>query len=407
MIIDKLQTATNYSSGIDEGIKILDELIDNDDTVNKKIVSTNNSVEALNEEYTENFSKHIWKSDSFDLTLKNNAFVRERTIKLPETHIFTPNKESIPIAREVRNNSDEKDKNSILVKEYHDIEYSLETKIKFDTENEFNDFQSALDPNYIIENSTDEKKDESLVFPDVNSSNKIINDFGEKKPFDAEDKIENKSMIINESITLSPSRLVNSIDKSSDSSIGIWMNSFSEGGERGIDAVFPKCSIDAKKKAKINQNIIDEIDDEWSDFMGASQQNVNIGLDSKSYLTPSLDNNDWTDFVSVPAKSSLNSSQLLLKPNFSSWNQPSSHKQYVHQTSFLSKSQNSNQSDFMMSKQPITITDNFNYHNPSTTHQNMPNGISTIIPDLHFAIPKNLLSSQYKNGNISLDSTKK
>ncbi|XP_001687825.3 mucin-6 isoform X2 [Anopheles gambiae] len=71
-----------------------------------------------------------------------------RTIKLPETHIFTPSRGVTPISRDITDRD-------IVVREYHDVEYSLEKptassmgvsssgmrkECEFD---EFNDFQSV------------------------------------------------------------------------------------------------------------------------------------------------------------------------------------------------------------------------------------------------------------------------
>uniref|UniRef100_A0A4Y0AP94 Clathrin_bdg domain-containing protein n=1 Tax=Anopheles funestus TaxID=62324 RepID=A0A4Y0AP94_ANOFN len=71
-----------------------------------------------------------------------------RTIKLPETHIFTPSRGVTPISRDITDRD-------IVVREYHDVEYSLERSAassissKKESEfDEFNDFQSvsALPP---------------------------------------------------------------------------------------------------------------------------------------------------------------------------------------------------------------------------------------------------------------------
>ncbi|XP_052897192.1 mucin-17 [Anopheles moucheti] len=77
-----------------------------------------------------------------------NSVPMVRTIKLPETHIFTPSRGVTPISRDITDRD-------IVVREYHDVEYSLEKsaatsisskkEIEFD---EFNEFQSvsALPP---------------------------------------------------------------------------------------------------------------------------------------------------------------------------------------------------------------------------------------------------------------------
>uniref|UniRef100_A0A182SZ84 Uncharacterized protein n=1 Tax=Anopheles maculatus TaxID=74869 RepID=A0A182SZ84_9DIPT len=67
-----------------------------------------------------------------------------RTIKLPETHIFTPSRGVTPISRDITDRD-------IVVREYHDVEYSLERSASTLTAaskkeadfDEFNDFQSV------------------------------------------------------------------------------------------------------------------------------------------------------------------------------------------------------------------------------------------------------------------------
>ncbi|XP_035782439.1 flocculation protein FLO11-like isoform X1 [Anopheles albimanus] len=64
-----------------------------------------------------------------------------RTIKLPETHIFTPSRGGTPVSRDITDRD-------IVVREYHDVEYSLESKGNSRKEaepDEFNDFQSAVE----------------------------------------------------------------------------------------------------------------------------------------------------------------------------------------------------------------------------------------------------------------------
>ncbi|XP_052863392.1 uncharacterized protein LOC128270029 [Anopheles cruzii] len=62
-----------------------------------------------------------------------------RTIKLPETHIFTPSRGGTPVSRDITDRD-------IVVREYHDVEYSLERTggaRKEAEPDEFNDFQSV------------------------------------------------------------------------------------------------------------------------------------------------------------------------------------------------------------------------------------------------------------------------
>ncbi|XP_058062265.1 mucin-2 [Anopheles bellator] len=62
-----------------------------------------------------------------------------RTIKLPETHIFTPSRGGTPVSRDITDRD-------IVLREYHDVEYSLERSAgarKESESDEFNDFQSV------------------------------------------------------------------------------------------------------------------------------------------------------------------------------------------------------------------------------------------------------------------------
>jgi hypothetical protein len=139
-----------------------------------------------------------------------------------------------------------------------------------------------------------------------------------------------------------------------------------------FEAAFPKCKVSPKPQPKNNED-----DDDWSDFVGVPttqhhQQPPSVLNQQKS--------DDWSDFVSAPAPiATVNSisSQILSKPpNFTSWNQPS--KPYVHHTtSFLSSTSAVYQYG---QRSGMNITNNFNYQQ---------NGISTILPDLDFAMPRN------------------
>lgn len=429
-------------------------------------------------------NKHIWQSERFDVS---NTIVRERTIKLPETHIFTPIKSISPVAREVSRETspieNDKDKRSVVIKEYHDVEYSLESSKKSDQDSDFgdfNDFQSAindvsiqpikpaaapillptnvlepqkltvLEPQKVIETKQPEIINTSVavndhehdfmaiksvtnlpnqvstkydVFAELTkpalSTKSIEDDFADFQaaPTILPQKAPQHQPLFKEdsSLTLSPSRLANSMHKMSESSQGqqkvtSWMHDSLDSDEISrIEAAFPKCKVDSNKK---NKQHID--DDEWCDFQSVSQSSVpNHTSDSKKAVnSDNSDTSDWSDFVSVPiVKPSINASQFLSKPNFPAWNQPS--KPYVnHTTSFLS-SNNSHydQSFYARTKQPMTITNNFNYNferqdvsSSSIPPYQMSNGISTILPDLQFALPKTLMNLSRGNGS---DTTKK
>jgi len=431
--------------------------------------------DVIGSDIDNSLNKHIWQSERFEV---GNTMVRERTIKLPETHIFTPIKSISPVAREVSRESspieNDKDKRSVVIKEYHDVEYSLESPKKSDQDSDFgdfNDFQSAindvpiqpplksaillptnvlesqkltvLEPQKVIEAkqpeiiSTVAAADHDFqakssitnlpnqvsrydVFAELTKapSKSIEDDFAD---FQAAPTILPQKSIVEKlqqqqlfredsSLTLSPSRLANSIQKMSESShsqqkVTSWMHDTLDKDEISrIEAAFPKCKVDSKKKQQID-------DDEWCDFQSVSQSShpavPNHTSDSKKMSNDNnADTSDWSDFVSVPiVKPSINASQFLSKPNFPSWNQPS--KPYVnHTTSFLSSnnSHHYDQSFYARNKQPMTITNNFNYSFErqdvsAVPPYQMSNGISTILPDLQFALPKTLINLSRGNGS--------
>lgn len=471
-------------------------------------------------------NKHVWQNDRFDVT--NSTVVRERTIKLPETHIFTPIKSISPVAREVSRETSpidniEKDKRSVIIKEYHDVEYSLEPSKKSDNiENDFgdfNDFQSAPNnhPVMLLPTSTSilapQKPTESSIninnkLPETTNSTTMVDDFepfvtnnvksipsqpiqpslnsnltkydvfselsktvkdsniksieDDFADFQAAPTIAPQKSIIEKShyrgdtsITLSPSRLVSNMKNLSESSqpnnlsmkMSAWNETLDSDEISRIEAAFPKCKIDSNKK-KNAQQFIDvntastKDDDEWCDFQSVCQSsNIASSNNNSHNLIPnhttstkgitnsdnmSSDTSDWSEFVSVPvAKPSISTSQFLSKPNFSSWNQPVGKPFVNHTTSFLSSNNNYPQNSqfdesFYTSMsvndrrngQPMTITNNFNYNNferqdiSSSTipPYQMPNGISTILPDLQFALPKTLVNLSRGNGS---DTTKK
>lgn len=419
-------------------------------------------------------------------SFSTSSSIRERTIKLPETHIFTPVKGSSPIAREVTSRDlspapddpyilkapEDAFKGPIAVKEYHDVEYRLEPIKKIDHDNEFDDFQSAEPPPVILApapllepqrvESTEirwpepgkvaqpgeadldflgaqpavlqsyelpaafaslpiaepqlEKPPEVLPKAFIEPQKAPSRGFTYSKPVigvspteqngSAEEDDFNdfqaapppmtpqhaKKLQSNDPITLSPARLV--------SSASSWISSFDNDEISRIEAAFPKCKNEKTKK---------EDEDDWSEFVGVPSISQ-----SQEFKSPKNngDADDWSDFVSVPPPAARNpssrSSQLPSKPNFSSWNQPIAKPYVNHTTSFLSSDSGSQQFSsanypyFASTKPPVpmTITNNFNYsfnqadfyHAPAANHPQKPNGISTILPELDFAMPKNLIN---------------
>lgn len=435
----------------------------------------------------------------------NNMLVRERTIKLPETHIFTPIKGTSPVAREVVSPSPSDDpyytKGSIVVKEYHDVEYSLDPepvkKVELESENDFDEFQSAppvvvlskveprvkmnlLEPQKVDSSSLEIKWPEpgnvaqtisneldflgspvqktpapvinlQLAPPPGSSKKKEIEfskritgtapteqngldddeftDFQAAPPQQSVMKpqtniMENpfdtpkvcKKPPSNDPITLSPARLQATAKKQQENNQkSTWISSFDDEEINRITAAFPTCKT-VNKQQQHQQKTNDE--DDWTDFVSVTQAST-ISSNSLSNTTrlPNGEGDDWSDFVSVPpqkiqsAKSSSGSSQFSSKPNFSSWNQPIS-KPYVHHaTSFLSHEPRSSMNHqftssnfpYVTDKMPsMNITNNFNYNYSQSTQQAMgaafghhsakPNSVSTILPELDFAIPKNLIN---------------
>ncbi|XP_050068114.1 mucin-5AC [Anopheles maculipalpis] len=91
-----------------------------------------------------------------------------RTIKLPETHIFTPSRGVTPISRDITDRD-------IVVREYHDVEYSLERSATASTISkkesdfdEFNDFQSvSSQPTVVLDPA-------AAIISSINSSRPVI-----------------------------------------------------------------------------------------------------------------------------------------------------------------------------------------------------------------------------------------
>lgn len=434
----------------------------------------------------------------------SNILVRERTIKLPETHIFTPVKGSSPVAREVtsRDVSPAPDdpyfgKGAIVVKEYHDVEYSLEPKKRIESDGDFDDFQSAqpmTDPPLVplsllepqkIENSLQQikwpepgnveqsvvneldflettsapappkinfnlalapttastvvlkKKEQEFLKPVIGTSpteqnGSVVDDDDDFNDFQvAPPRQQPKTAPSNDPITLSPARLISNIAMHS-SQKSAWISSLDDDEISRIEAAFPKCKTEKKSSQKSNN----DDDDDWSDFVGAtahapptslpysSEQKPPSMISSNKMASPNKpssngDTDDWSDFVSVPPpvakipssrSTGALSSQLQSKPNFASWNQPSTKPYVNHHTSFLTNNSTSQQftsSNYpyvtdKVPRQSITITNNFGYFpNPELNHKTgtpgnhlhqRPNGISTILPELDFAMPKHLIN---------------
>lgn len=469
------------------------------DQEDKQILEAETKTISSHKSELSDVSAYQWStemgSQSQHPAASSNLVVRERTIKLPETHIFTPVKGTSPVAREVisREVSPSPDdpyftKGPITVKEYHDVEYSLEPKRKSETEVDFDEFQSALpvsnptlvplpileplrieksvteikwpEPGNVVQPASSDldflgtappvlqkpnfnlplappptislkKKEPAFSKPVIGTSPTEQNgtveddDFNDFQAAPAPSIPETKKMPSNDPITLSPARLAASVAADQSNQKSSWISSFDNDEVNRIEAAFPKCKPERKEAPKKDD------DDDWTDFVGASQP-----PSSQSYLksqAPSMissntmsnptrlsngDADDWSDFQAAPSvskNSAVKSSQFQMKPNFSSWHQPIGKPYVNHTTSFLSNepsSQNpqfsSNNYPFVIEKVPrhsMTIHNNFNYNPPNmyngTTgssgnhhqqQQTKPNGISTILPELDFAMPKNVIS---------------
>lgn len=432
-------------------------------------------------------SAYQWSSEHhvgpFGSTAPSSSIlVRERTIKLPETHIFTPVKGSSPVAREVTSRDGsptaELPKGSIVVKEYHDVEYSLEPKKKIETDNDFDDFQSAepqvikpiplLVPMNLLElkkvkKSTEikwpepgsttqvasndlyflepaptapmkielnlplapstlipsKRKDQDFAKPVIGTSPTEHNgttgdddDFNDFQAAPLSSQVQPpKPLQSNDPITLSPARLV--AQQSQQHST--WISSIDNDEMSRFEAAFPRCKTEKKSAQRAND------DDDWCDFVGVTQPPTS--LPPAQPKLPSMvlsntmvnlsrqlngDNDDWSDFVSVPPpkipssrSSGAISSQFQSKPNFAAWNQPSSKPYVNHTTSFLTNESKLPSQPFQSANYPfvtdrpsMTITNNFayNFNASANHHQQRPNGISTILPELDFAMPKNLIN---------------
>lgn len=441
-----------------------------------------------------------------------------RTIKLPETHIFTPEKGTSPVSVEVvsrdvsppppapqlpQPNPLEDSmpiKAPVFVKEYHDIEYSLEPKRRTaDFDSEFDEFQSAepvqstipiTDPTTLMPISvlepvkaevlkeipeikwpdpgmtTNQIVDEDFSFMDLGQtstqlaqSNQVVSSLMDSNTTPAAaiqnlplnsvssvfttqiqenfaEKISNESAAQNDEnhdddefddfqaapavveevkkshnnpITLSPAHLVSQTATQPST----WISSFDDAEVSRFVAAFPKCKV-----VKAGQKSAVDDSDDWSDFVTATPQNP-------SKTTNNDDGDDWSMFVSMPPMTKIpspgknpNSSQS--KPNFTSWNQPMKNQYVTHSTSFLTNpphqfSNNSLPAYINNDNVPthsMTITDNFNYHVQTFNNQQQQqqpkraNGVSTILPDLEFAMPKhNMMNNLSRGGHF--DSGKK
>lgn len=413
----------------------------------------------------------------------NNSNVA-RTIKLPETHIFTPEKGTSPVSREVvprdlsptpqpppLNQVDDTTqvKAPVFVREYHDIEYSLEPKkrtITGEFDADFDDFQSAepvpvavptivdplatLVPTAILQPlkaEAEAPKEGTAVInwpePGIATSVELVEDFTfmdlgltpatqtaqssapavssliesdtppstvihssstvsqvngvSREDDDDFDDFQAAPAVILEvkkatpaafsPITLSPAHLISQTANTPST----WINSFDEAEVNRIEAAFPKCKVPGKVT---NQQRSSDDSDDWSDFVTAPAPQNPSKLND--------DGDDWSMFVSMPPKvpslaQNPISSHVQSKPNFTSWNQPIKHQYVTHSTSFLTNGSGNNgfTHDNSVPTNSMTITDNFNYHlqsyNNQQQQQQQPkrtNGVSTILPDLDFAMPK-------------------
>jgi hypothetical protein len=400
-----------------------------------KNIYHNHDFDTSIHQLTEN--SHSWQSD-----LSKNVIVRERTIKLPETHIFTPIKETNPVAREIHssfdtiNNLDDKVVRSEAIKEYHDVEYKSPEANNHVNHVGIADY-SALnfdmhESSTVIENNFAKVKVHKNSDFSSSKNGKIDNDFDDfaefqtfqQAPLSVDNSKNNTATPANDknkshdkSITLSPTHLMyNNNNNNRNGNLGNQKSDFSISND--FYNMMQNHQNSSIMKPQQNQQTSNE-DDEWSDFVGVAH-NVNNRAFPASSTAAALsaaplpqsnhnqitNNDDWTDFVSVPVENSVakNPSQFLAKPNFSSWNQPVNKSLYPYngtsnyvETSFLSSNPLPNHAS--------SIYNHHNSHNHHHHQQQMPNGISTILPDLQFSMPKTVFNMQ--RGRNATDSNKK
>lgn len=382
--------------------------------------------------------------------------VNLRTIKLPETHIFTPLKGSSTISQEVPIHNEEFltvgesrvfPLNKVMVKEYHDLEYNLD-KAAYDYQyfgpgpfkepqtaaTESNTFVSSILEPEKVDNA---KKPVELisVFNNIESpaetgQNATINDLLEAKT-DDDDFNDFQAAPISlptvGSVGLLPSKAPAPIpiEPINISSLPLSNSNFVE----------PSSKTSSKSK-----NLIESEDDEWSDFVSSlppvPQPTTSINsiivknpLETQVKKAEISSNDDeFGDFVTAQPVSSIkinsnrqtSTSFLNNGPKFNSWYQPSippasnSFPNFNQFQSFATKDHN-----HAAVPSSVNITNNFAYdggilkaHNTSSKYPNYNNQLQkdklnssnssvgnniSVLPDLHYSMPSNFISSSPHN----------
>ncbi|XP_039446607.1 uncharacterized protein LOC120426006 isoform X2 [Culex pipiens pallens] len=298
-----------------------------------------------------------------------------RTIKLPETHIFTPSKGVSPVSR------DSTDRMGPEVREYHDVEYSLEKTTgsragveKVVDEEEFSEFQAVKSegghlaigsefnfqregkekvssyskpvfgrsPTEELEQMDDEFSDFQAAVPAPQVVNKPLSQ--------VQDQQVNRSAT-SSPLLLSPSILLPQQAQPAQSSFNSNRITQINWPDPGVDAdelarfeaAFPTPKVSSvptissnhsspkhSQSASASSAAAPQDDDEWTDFVYSkpAPERPSPTNSSKS----SGQQEEWTDFIysTPPSQQSLSSSQNKFNfqnsfasgPKFSSWNSP-------------------------------------------------------------------------------------
>jgi hypothetical protein len=380
-----------------------------------------------------------------------------RTIKLPETHIFTPVKGTNSISQEVTEYSPPLETmNGIAFKEYHDVEYKLDKPKGDDILSGFfvENFDKVLEPQKVAEftwgnegnpvnhqtvnhqkfnqtvekNLTDyhgkakpnllspvlkPKQKENFSKPVFGTSptegTKNCDEFDEDfSDFQAAPLPPQSFSQFNNCNETAGVKISDANDDKKSQSFG-WNDSLIDAKEIArIEAAFPKCKVVNEKKEKekeVERPKVSE-DDEWSEFVSpptVEQTVLKTGKEKEKQRESIVNNNDeWSDFVAVPPKLTNNrdfslSSQMLSGPSFPSWNQPS----LPPPPMYFNANGNNNF---------LNLTNNIGYgandgSKMQRTNQQFTQGRNpnvSLIPELDFSMPKNSIKLPYNNfGNLS------
>lgn len=217
-----------------------------------------------------------------------------------------------------------------------------------DTDDDFSDFQTA--PQLTICAA-------SLQQPIVPQSNSV-NSFVTVPAFTGQKPVIEPNYT-NDPITLSPARLqtINKIDVAK----SIWNNCIDDDEISRIEAAFPKCKVAPKKAVLVEEPALEE---EWSDFVSLPNEQSSVYTSMQNQInssqiaftnntrpaSQSIADDYWSDFVSV-------------RPNFSSWNQPSiapSLPAFGSYSNDVTLSTDNNK--VPTSNNFVNITNNFNYN---------------------------------------------